>query len=59
MLFGYFAIVRNMWLTGFDAACLHTIHADNPMQSDGLMQAIARVIRVFRTKPGGRAVDWT
>ena len=46
-------IVRDMWLTGFDAPCLHTMYADKPMQGHGLMQAIARVNRVFRDKPGG------
>ena len=46
-----------MWLTGFDAPCLHTMYADKPMQSHGLMQAIARVNRVFRDKPGGLVVD--
>lgn len=51
------AIVRDMWLTGFDAPCLHTMYADKPMQGHGLMQAIARVNRVFRDKPGGLVVD--
>jgi type I restriction enzyme R subunit len=51
-------IVRDMWLTGFDAPCLHTMYADKPMQSHGLMQAIARVNRVFRDKPGGLVVDY-
>ena len=46
-----------MWLTGFDAPCLHTMYADKPMRSHGLMQAIARVNRVFRDKPGGLVVD--
>ena len=46
-------IVRDMWLTGFDAPCLHTMYADKPMQGHGLMQATARVNRVFRDKPGG------
>jgi type I restriction enzyme R subunit len=50
-------IVRDMWLTGFDAPCLHTMYADKPMQGHGLMQAIARVNRVFRDKPGGLVVD--
>jgi len=50
-------IVRDMWLTGFDAPCLHTMYADKPMRSHGLMQAIARVNRVFRDKPGGLVVD--
>ncbi len=52
------AIVRDMWLTGFDAPCLHTMYADKPMQGHGLMQAIARVNRVFRDKPGGLVVDY-
>ena len=47
-----------MWLTGFDAPCLHTMYADKPMQGHGLMQAIARVNRVFRDKPGGLVVDY-
>ncbi len=51
-------IVRDMWLTGFDAPCLHTMYADKPMQGHGLMQAIARVNRVFRNKPGGLVVDY-
>jgi type I restriction enzyme, R subunit len=51
-------IVRDMWLTGFDAPCLHTLYADKPMQGHGLMQAIARVNRVFRDKPGGLVVDY-
>jgi type I restriction enzyme R subunit len=51
-------IVRDMWLTGFDAPCLHTMYADKPMQGHGLMQAIARVNRVFRDKPGGLVVDY-
>ncbi|HRQ88385.1 MAG TPA: HsdR family type I site-specific deoxyribonuclease [Bacteroidia bacterium] len=49
-------IVRDMWLTGFDAPCLHTMYADKPMQ--GLMQAIARVNRMFKDKPGGLVVDY-
>ena len=44
-------IVRDMWLTGFDAPCLHTMYVDKPMRGHGLMQAIARVNRVFRDKP--------
>ena len=52
------AIVRDMWLTGFDAPSLHTIYADKPMRGHGLMQAIARVNRVFRDKPGGLVVDY-
>jgi type I restriction enzyme, R subunit len=52
------AIVRDMWLTGFDAPCLHTMYADKPMRSHGLMQAIARVNRVFGNKPGGLIVDY-
>src|SRR6202521_3261757 len=51
-------IVRAMWLTGFDAPCLHTMYADKPMRGHGLMQAIARVNRVFRDKPGGLIVDY-
>ena len=51
-------IVRDMWLTGFDAPCLHTMYADKPMRSHGLMQAIARVNRVFKDKPGGLVVDY-
>jgi type I restriction enzyme, R subunit len=51
-------IVRDMWLTGFDAPCLHTMYADKPMQGHGLMQAIARVNRVFRDKEGGLIVDY-
>lgn len=52
------AIVRDMWLTGFDAPCLHTMYVDKPMRGHGLMQAIARVNRVFRDKPGGLVVDY-
>ncbi len=51
-------IVRDMWLTGFDAPCLHTMYIDKPMQGHGLMQAIARVNRVFKDKPGGLVVDY-
>ena len=51
-------IVRDMWLTGFDAPCLHTMYADKPMRGHGLMQAIARVNRVFKDKPGGLIVDY-
>ena len=51
-------IVRDMWLTGFDAPCLHTLYVDKPMQGHGLMQAIARVNRVFKDKPGGLIVDY-
>ncbi|MGB7749730.1 MAG: type I restriction endonuclease subunit R [Verrucomicrobiia bacterium] len=51
-------IVRDMWLTGFDAPSLHTMYADKPMRSHGLMQAIARVNRVFKDKPGGLVVDY-
>ncbi len=47
-----------MWLTGFDAPCLHRMYADKPMQGHGLLQAIARVNRVFRDKPGGLVVDY-
>jgi type I restriction enzyme R subunit len=52
------AIVRDMWLTGFDAPPLHTMYLDKPMRGHGLMQAIARVNRVFRDKPGGLIVDY-
>ena len=51
-------IVRDMWLTGFDAPSLHTMYVDKPMRGHGLMQAIARVNRVFRDKPGGLVVDY-
>lgn len=51
-------IVRDMWLTGFDAPCLHAMYVDRPMQGHGLMQAIARVNRVFKDKPGGLVVDY-
>jgi type I restriction enzyme R subunit len=51
-------IVRDMWLTGFDAPSLHTMYVDKPMHGHGLMQAIARVNRVFRDKPGGLVVDY-
>lgn len=51
-------IVRDMWLTGFDAPCLHTMYVDKPMRGHGLMQAIARVNRVFMDKPGGLVVDY-
>ena len=51
-------IVRDMWLTGFDAPCLTTMYADKPMVGHGLMQAIARVNRVFRDKPSGLVVDY-
>ncbi|MDB9446546.1 type I restriction endonuclease subunit R [Anabaena sp. CS-542/02] len=51
-------IVRDMWLTGFDAPCLHTLYVDKPMQGHNLMQAIARVNRVFEDKPGGLVVDY-
>ena len=52
------AIVRDMWLTGFDAPSLHTMYVDKPMRGHGLMQAIARVNRVFKDKPGGLVVDY-
>lgn len=52
------AIVRDMWLTGFDAPCLHTMYVDKPMRGHNLMQAIARVNRVFKDKPGGLIVDY-
>ena len=51
-------LVRDMWLTGFDAPCLHTMYIDKPMQGHGLMQAIARVNRVFGDKKGGLVVDY-
>ena len=51
-------LVRDMWLTGFDAPSLHTMYADKPMRGHGLMQAIARVNRVFGDKPGGLVVDY-
>jgi type I restriction enzyme R subunit len=51
-------IVRDMWLTGFDCPSLHTMYVDKPMRGHGLMQAIARVNRVFRDKPGGLVVDY-
>lgn len=51
-------IVRDMWLTGFDAPCVHTMYVDKPMRGHNLMQAIARVNRVFRDKPGGLVVDY-
>ena len=47
-----------MWLTGFDAPCCHTMHMDKPMHGHNLMQAIARVNRVFKDKPGGLVVDY-
>ena len=52
------AIVRDMWLTGFDAPNLHTMYVDKPMRGHGLMQTIARVNRVFKDKPGGLIVDY-
>jgi len=51
-------IVRDMWLTGFDAPSLHTMYVDKPVRGHGLMQAIARVNRVFKDKPGGLVVDY-
>ncbi|WP_409521192.1 type I restriction endonuclease subunit R [Methylomonas sp. MO1] len=51
-------IVRDMWLTGFDAPCCHTMYIDKPMKGHNLMQAIARVNRVFKDKPGGLVVDY-
>ena len=51
-------IVIDMWLTGFDAPCLHTMYIDKPMRGHNLMQAIARVNRVFKDKPGGLIVDF-
>jgi type I restriction enzyme R subunit len=51
-------IVRDMWLTGFDAPCVHTMYIDKPMHGHALMQAIARVNRVFKDKQGGLVVDY-
>lgn len=51
-------IVRDMWLTGFDAPCVHSMYVDKPMKGHNLMQAIARVNRVFKNKPGGLVVDY-
>ena len=51
-------LVRDMWLTGFDTPCLHTMYLDKPMRGHGLMQTIARVNRVFKDKPGGLVVDY-
>src|SRR5258707_11337671 len=51
-------IVRDMWLTGFDVPCLTTMYVDKPMKDHNLMQAIARVNRVFKDKPGGLVVDY-
>lgn len=51
-------IVRDMWLTGFDAPCLHTVYVDKPMRGHTLIQAIARANRVFKDKPGGLVVDY-
>ena len=51
-------IVRDMWLTGFDVPCLHTLYVDKPMRGAGLMQAMARVNRVWKDKPGGLVVDY-
>ncbi len=51
-------LVRDMWLTGFDAPSLHTMYVDKPMRAHGLMQTIARVNRVFKDKPGGLVVDY-
>lgn len=51
-------IVRDMWLTGFDAPVCHTMYVDKPMKGHNLMQAIARVNRVFKNKPGGLVVDY-
>jgi type I restriction enzyme R subunit len=53
-----FVIVRDMWLTGFDAPCVHTLYIDKPMKGHNLMQAIARVNRVFKDKQGGLVVDY-
>ena len=51
-------IVRDMWLTGFDAPPVHTLYVDKPMQGHGLMQAIARTNRIWKDKPGGLIVDY-
>ena len=51
-------IVRDMWLTGFDVPCLHTMYVDKPMRGHNLMQAIARVNRVYQDKSGGLIVDY-
>ncbi len=51
-------VVKDMWLTGFDVPVLHTLYVDKPMRDHGLLQAIARVNRVFRDKPGGLIVDY-
>ena len=51
-------IVRDMWLTGFDVPSMHTMYIDKPMKGHNLMQAIARVNRVFKDKPGGLIVDY-
>jgi len=52
------AIVRDMWLTGFDVPCLATMYVDKLMRGHNLMQAIARVNRVYKDKPGGLIVDY-
>lgn len=54
----WLVIVRDMWLTGFDAPCVHTLYIDKPMKGHNLMQAIARVNRVFKDKQGGLVVDY-
>ena len=54
----HLVIVRDMWLTGFDAPCVHTLYVDKPMKGHNLMQAIARVNRVFKDKQGGLVVDY-
>lgn len=51
-------IVRDMWLTGFDAPSMHTLYIDKPMKGHNLMQAIARVNRVYKDKIGGLVVDY-
>lgn len=51
-------IVRDMWLTGFDAPSMHTLYIDKPMKGHNLMQAIARVNRIYKDKPGGLVVDY-
>ena len=54
---GGVVLVRDIWLTGFDAPSMHTMYVDKPMRGHGLMQAIARVNRVFQDKPAGLIVD--
>jgi type I restriction enzyme, R subunit len=54
----HLVLVRDMWLTGFDAPCVHTMYLDKPLKAHGLMQAIARVNRVYGVKPNGLVVDY-